>query len=139
MATSDEDEDSSNEDEEAQQEEAPLDIIPKKQTSIKSLLLFCPPEKAGAWSCLVSSPERQELTKERLMLVATLAELEADKKDQQEANNKKKENAKRNKVIKARLEAEINQENFKRWRPMALIRSRSQIELSFSSTTTRSK
>jgi hypothetical protein len=61
------------------------------------------------------------------MLVATLAELEADKKDQQEANNKKKENAKRNKVIEARLEAEINQEKFKRWRPMALIRSRNQI------------
>jgi hypothetical protein len=33
----------------------------------------------NAWSCLVNSPEQQELTKERLQLVSAFAELEADK------------------------------------------------------------
>ncbi len=45
----------------------------------------------NAWSCLVNSPERQELTKERLMLVSALAELEADKQHQKVANKEKKE------------------------------------------------
>jgi hypothetical protein len=63
----------------------------------------------NAWSCLVNSPERPELTKERLQLVSALAELEADKQHQKGANKEKNEKAKQDKAIKARLEAEVNQ------------------------------
>ena len=63
----------------------------------------------NAWSCLVNSPERQELTKERLQLVSALAELEADKQYQKGANKEKKEKDKQDKAIKARLEAKVNQ------------------------------
>jgi hypothetical protein len=80
----------------------------------------------NAWSCLVNSPERQELTKERSQLVVALAELEADKQLQKEASKEKKEKAKRDKAVKVRLlEADaINQSApfllFKRWRITAL-------------------
>ena len=63
----------------------------------------------NAWSCLVNSPERQELMKERLKLVSALAELEADKQHQKGVNKEKREKAKQVKAIKARLKAEVNQ------------------------------
>jgi hypothetical protein len=41
--------------------------------------------------------------------VSALAELEADKQHQKGANKEKKEKAKQDKAIKARLEAKVNQ------------------------------
>jgi hypothetical protein len=63
----------------------------------------------NAWSCLANSPVRQELTKERLQLVAALVEMDADKHLQVGVNIEDNEEEKRNWSIKAWLEAKMNQ------------------------------
>jgi chorismate mutase len=60
----------------------------------------------------MNSPEWQQLMKERLQLVAAMAELKTDKQLQKEVNKEKKENAKQVKAIKAWLEADANQSTY---------------------------